>query len=293
MEVIKFIQSFHNVFFDQLFQIITMLGEDYFFMAGVALIYWCINKGFGYKLGFAYLSNGLINTTVKQTFRIPRPFERDTTLRVLRQETAGGFSFPSGHTQCTASFWTSMMLEIKSKWIYLIGIILIILVGISRMYLGAHTPQDVLVGAAIGASWVFISNKLFDYAERTGRKTIFLVFIIPAIIGMFVFKNSDYYKVAGTVISFYIGYLIETRYINFQVKTVLWKQIIKYVLGMSILLAIKVILKPILPEGMISDFIRYFLMGSWVTIAAPIIFKYFLSTKSTKTYTKTHNRDAY
>jgi acid phosphatase family membrane protein YuiD len=257
-----------------------MLGEDYFFMAGVALIYWCINKEFGYRLGFAYLSNGLINTTVKQIFKVPRPFERDTTLRVLRQETAGGFSFPSGHTQCTASFWTSMMLEIKSKWLYFVGIILIILVGISRMYLGVHTPQDVLVGALIGVIWVIISNQLFDYAERTGRKTIFLVVIIPAIIGMFVFKTNDYYKVAGTLVSFYIGYLIETSCIKFQVKTVLWKQITKYALGMLVLVAIKALLKPTLPEGMTSDFIRYFLMGAWVTIVAPLIFKQFLSPKS-------------
>lgn len=276
MEVIKFIQSFHNPFFDQLFQLITMLGEDYFFMAAVALIFWCINKRFGYRLGFAYLSNGLLNTTIKQIFKIPRPFERDNTLRALRLETAGGYSFPSGHMQCTASFWTSMMLEIKSKWMYLTGILLIILVGISRMYLGVHTPQDVIAGAAIGALWVFISNKMFDYAERTGKKIIFLVVIIPAIIGMLAFKNNDYYKIAGTVISFYIGYLIETKYIDFQVKTVLWKQIIKYFLGIAVLLGIKVLLKPLLPEVMISDFIRYFLMGAWVTIVAPVIFKYVL-----------------
>jgi membrane-associated phospholipid phosphatase len=279
MGVIKFIQSFHNGFFDQLFPLITMLGEDYFFMAMVALIYWCINKGFGYRLGFAYLSNGVINSAIKETFQVPRPFQRDTTLRVLRPETAGGYSFPSGHTQCSASFWTSMMIAIKSKWIYIAGTILIILVGISRMYLGVHTPQDVLVGAVIGVAWVFVSNKMFDYAEKTGRKTIFLVFIIPAIIGMFIFRTIDYYKVAGTVISFYIGYLIETNYINFQVKTVLWKQIVKFVLGMAILLAIKVLLKPILPEGMIGDFIRYFAMGAWVTVAAPLFFKHVLCKK--------------
>lgn len=279
MEIIKIIQSFHNQFFDWLFQIITMLGEDYFFIAAGALIYWCIDKRFGYRLVFAYLSNGLINTTIKQILKVPRPFEMDSTLRVLRQETAGGYSLPSGHTQCAASFWTSMMLKIKGKWMCLSGIILIILVGISRMYLGVHTPQDVLAGAAIGAVWVMISNSMFDYAERTGRKTVFLFFIIPAIIGMFVFTNSDYYKVAGTVISFYIGYLIETGYINFQVKTVLWKQIVKYVIGMLVILVIKIPLKSLLPESMISDFIRYFLMGVWVTIAAPGIFKYVLCKK--------------
>lgn len=279
MEIIKFIQSFYNPFFDQLFQVITMLGEDYFFIAAGTLIYWCIDKGFGYRLVFAYLSNGLVNTTIKQIVKVPRPFERDSTLRVLRRETAGGYSFPSGHTQCTSSFWTSMMLQIKYRWMYFSGIILIILVGISRMYLGVHTPEDVLAGAVIGAVWVMAVNRMFDFADRTGKKSVFLIVIIPAVTGMLIFRNSDYYKVAGTVISFYIGYLIETAYINFPVKTVFWKQVIKYITGMLVILLVKIPLKSLLPEGMISDFIRYFMMGAWVTMGAPCIIKYVLCRK--------------
>ncbi len=279
MGVIKLIQSFHNPILDQFFQIITMLGEDYFFIAAGVLIYWCIDKGFGYRLVFAYLSNGLLNTAIKQIIKVPRPFERDNTLRVLRRETAGGYSFPSGHTQCASSFWTSMMFKIKNRWMYYLGISLVILVGISRMYLGVHTPEDVFAGAAIGAVWVMIVNRMFNYADRTGKKSILLIVIIPAVIGMFILRNSDYYKVAGTVISFYAGYLIETGYINFPVKTVLWKQLIKYIIGMLVILMIKIPLKSLLPEGMISDFIRYFLMGAWATIGAPCIIKYILCRK--------------
>lgn len=279
MGIIKFIQSFSNGFFDGLFPLITMMGEDYFFMAMVALIYWCINKNFGYKLGFAYLSNGVINSAVKNIFKVPRPYLRDSSIRALRLETAGGYSFPSGHTQCTASFWTSIMLQAKKKWVYFIGILFIILVGISRMYLGVHTPQDVLVGAVLGIGWVFVSNRMFDYAEEKGKKSVFLLFIIPTIIGMFIFRDTDYYKVAGTVISFYVGYLVESRYIKYEVKAELWKQIVKYGVGMGVLLAIKILVKPVLPESIFSDFVRYFLMGAWVTIAAPWIYKHTLSAK--------------
>lgn len=279
MGIIKFIQSFSNGFFDGLFPLITMMGEDYFFMAMVALIYWCINKNFGYKLGFAYLSNGVINSAVKNIFKVPRPYLRDSSIRALRLETAGGYSFPSGHTQCTASFWTSIMLQAKKKWVYFIGILFIILVGISRMYLGVHTPQDVLVGAVLGIGWVFVSNRMFDYAEEKGKKSVFLLFIIPTIIGMFIFRDTDYYKVAGTVISFYVGYLVESKYVKYEVKAELWKQIVKYGVGMGVLLAIKILVKPVLPESIFSDFVRYFLMGAWVTIAAPWIYKHTLSAK--------------
>jgi membrane-associated phospholipid phosphatase len=147
------------------------------------------------------------------------------------------------------------------------------------MYLGAHTPQDVAVGAVLGVGWVFVSNRMFDYADKTGRKSVFLLFIIPAVIGMFFFRDVDYYKATGTLTSFYIGYLIESRYIKYEVKAELWKQIIKYAAGMGVLLLIKSLLKPMLPAGILSDFIRYFIMGIWVTAAAPFIYKHTLSAK--------------
>jgi hypothetical protein len=147
------------------------------------------------------------------------------------------------------------------------------------MYLGVHTPQDVVVGAILGVGWVFVSNRMFDYAEEKGKKSVFLLFIIPTIIGMFIFRDIDYYKVAGTVISFYVGYLVESKYIKYEVKAELWKQIVKYAVGMGVLLAIKILVKPILPESIFSDFVRYFLMGAWVTVAAPWIYKHTLSAK--------------
>jgi len=273
METIRFIQAFSSDFLDQFFIYVTMMGEEYFFMSIVCLFYWCIDKRFGYKLGFAYLSNGVFNTGLKHLFKVPRPFVKDPSLRVLRLETAGGYSFPSGHTQFTAAFWTTMALEFKKKWIYPLGFVLIVLVGLSRMYLGLHTPIDVLVGAALGIGWVFLSNALFEAAERTGRKTWLLILVIPAVIGMFFFREENYFKVVGTFTGFYVGYLIESRWIRFDVKASWWMQALKIILGLAVLLLLKSGIKLILPESIISDFARYFLMVIWVTVAAPLIFK--------------------
>ena len=168
-----------------------MLGEEYFFMAVVALVFWCINKPFGYRLGFAYLSSSVLNSAMKNTFQIPRPYLRDSGIRILRPETATGFSFPSGHTQSTAAFFTSFMIKFKKTWLIIVGVIFIILVGISRMYLGHHTIEDVAVAAVLGAGWVFISNWLFNTAEKSGRQAIFLLIVIPAIIGLFIFPDED------------------------------------------------------------------------------------------------------
>lgn len=271
-EIIKFIQSFSSPLLDKFFIYVTMMGEEGFFMIAAVLIYWCIDKNFGYRMGFAYLTNALINGGIKEALKVPRPIG-EPGIRSLRTETAGGYSFPSGHSQSAASFWASVMFHVKQKWIYIACSIPVILVGISRLYLGVHRPVDVAAGISIGVLWVLICNYMFHTAEKTGKKTIFLAIIIPMVVIMFIIKNSDYYKVAGTALAFYIGYIIEPEYINFEVNAPYGIQVIKLLIGITIMLGIRVILKSLLPQILISDFVRYFLMGVWVTIGAPYIFK--------------------
>lgn len=276
MEIIRFVQSFSHPLLDRFFTLVTMVGEDYFFIVTFAIMYWCVNKKFGYRLGFAYLSSGVINIALKETFQVPRPVGLPG-IRSLRLETAGGYSFPSGHSQVTATLWTFIMLEAKRKWVYVLGIGLIFLVTLSRIYLGVHTPIDVLGGMAIGVSWVFISNFIFSHAEETGNKAVFGFFVVPMIIGLFIFPTSDYFKVAGTVVSILAGYIIESTYIQFHEKAVLWKQVTKVVTGLTGLLVIRIAGKSLLPPTPYSDFFRYFLMGLWMTIIAPYFFTISLS----------------
>lgn len=270
-EIIKYIQSFANPFLDKFFVLATITGEVPFFMITTVIIFWCIDKGFGYRLGFAYLSNSVINNGIKQTFKVPRPIG-EPGIRSLRLETAGGYSFPSGHSQSAASFWTSVMVKLKKVWLYGVGIVLILLVGISRLYLGVHRPVDVIVGFVLGTLWVFVSNYIFDVSERTGKKTVFLIFIIPMILLLFVMPYSDYYKAAGATLAFYLGYLIEPKYIKYEVEAGIYIQVLKVIIGLAVLIGIRILIKPLLPPYFIIDFFRYLLMGIWATIGAPYVF---------------------
>lgn len=279
MEVIRFIQSFSSPFLDAFFQGITMLGEDPFYVAVISYIFWCIDKRFGYRLGLALLSSITLNVSVKEIFRIPRPIGQPG-IRSLRVETAGGYSFPSGHTQNAASFWAYMMLKYRKRWLTAFGALVILLVALSRVYLGVHTPVDVLGGMAFGVLWVLISNAMFDYVDRTGKYFYLLLFLTPVWVGLFFASSADYFKAAGIFSGFLAGYVVESRYIRYEVKAPLWKQIVKYGIGLAGLLVLMVLLKPLLPKGVISDFIRYFLMGLWVTVPAPWLFKRFLSPKT-------------
>jgi membrane-associated phospholipid phosphatase len=270
-EITKFIQSFSNPFLDNLFISITMLGEEYFFIVALSLIYWCIDKNMGYRIGFGYLSSMVLNNGIKEMLDIPRPIG-EPGIRSLRIETATGSSFPSGHTQGVATFWFMLMTNMKRKWIYVIGSIIVLMVGLSRVYLGLHRPIDVAGSIIIAAVWVIIMNKVFDYIKSGGNKLILLLVVLPAIICALILKSEDYFKALGVTLGFFIGYIVEPKYINFNVRASFIKQIFKLAIGISVALAIQIFTKLILPESLLGDLIRYVLIALWITLGATYTF---------------------
>lgn len=272
VEIIKFIQSITTPFLDVFFQIVTMTGEEYFYIIAAAIIFWCVNKKFGYKLGFALLTGTIVNTVLKDLVNASRPIGVNG-IRSLRVQTATGQSFPSGHTQGSSTFWVSWMVQLKRKWIYIFGITAILLVGFSRLYLGVHYPVDIIGGMIIGTIWVFISNYIFDYAEAMKKPVVLMIIILPMLIGMMFLREKTYYSLSGTVLGFYIGYILESKYVQYDVRNTKIKQLMKLLFGLTVLITLKFILKKILPINIFADFFRYFVVGLWITIGAPCIFK--------------------
>src|SRR5262249_48962348 len=68
------------------------------------------------------------------------------------------FGVPSGHSQNAVATWGSLAAYINRPWAWIIALVLILLVGLSRMYLGVHFPHDVVLGWAIGSLllWAFL-----------------------------------------------------------------------------------------------------------------------------------------
>jgi hypothetical protein len=90
---------------------------------------------------------------------------------------------------------------------------------------------------------------------------------------MLFFQTATYYKVVGTLLTLWIGYIIDDKYFSFVTKAVWWKQILKLVIGFLGLILIKVYVKKLLPLTIYSDFLRYALMGIWMTVISPIIYR--------------------
>ncbi len=271
MSIIKFFQSFSNPFLDNFFQVITATGEETTIIFVMLILYWCIDKKSAIKLGFIQLFSAVTNGAIKDLVNESRPIGQPGIFS-LRVETATGSSFPSGHTQGAATFWTSIMSIYKKRWIYIVGSLLIILVGISRLYCGVHWPQDVLAGVFFGILSMLIGSIIVDAMYKKTNYMYMFFLILPAVAGMAFFHSEDYIKAVALSLGFYLGFIIEDSYIRFSPEGTARKHIMKLLIGIIGLLIIKLGLKLILGETNLSVFTSHFLIGLWAVAIAPLIF---------------------
>lgn len=270
VEVIKFIQSFSNSFLDVFFEFLTLFGEETILVLLAAFIFLSVDKNKGYKLIFTIASGTCFNALIKNIVKFDRPIGIEGIVS-NRVETATGYSFPSGHTQATSTFWTSLSIIVKNKILYVFSAILITLVAISRLYLGVHWPTDVIFGALFGVLWAILIGKVFDYIQKNKNYKLLvgssLVFVILTIL----LGDNDFYKSAGLLLGLSIGYVIEDKYVNLSIDMTKRNKSITYVVLIVGLLIIKSGLKLIFPQTLIFSMIRYFLVGFWAFGITPVI----------------------
>ncbi len=103
-----------------------------------------------------------IDLVLKEIVHRPRP---DESLRLVSE---AGYSFPSGHSMVSMAFYGLLLWMVWRyekdrlvKWVCVLGFAFIILmVGISRIYLGVHYASDVLAGFFVSAAWLTLYIKL-------------------------------------------------------------------------------------------------------------------------------------
>lgn len=275
MQIIEFLQSFSNPVLDWTMRIITELGDQYFFILLGAVLYWTVDKKFAFKLMVAYLGSAFINGGLKAMINKPRPFE--VGARPILQQSDGS-SMPSGHAQAAGSLAINLWNEYYySKWIRGFMIAMIILVPISRMYLGQHYLEDVLVGLVLG----LILGSTFMFLLGVGnfdKEHIRALYPIPVLIILMAFFHLEPLFVAGgAYIGLTTGYFIEKKYVKYKVNAPVLIQVIKIVLGLVVAIGLKEGLKLVFPYSasvdinptfldLSFDFLRYLIIGIWASL---------------------------
>lgn len=303
MDFLYFLEGLRNPVCDVLFSFITLLGEETAFMALGMIMFWCISKYQGYFLLCTGFIGTLINQTLKMAFRIPRPWVKDPSFTIVEsaREAATGYSFPSGHTQVSVGLFGGLARWNKHRWLRIAMITLCVLVPLSRMYLGVHTPADVLVSVGIALILVFGLYPVFKRVDHSPRAMYIVLGAITLMtIGFacFVclcsFPESTYlnenihnlisaretaFTLLGCMAGLILTYFVDTKYTKFDTRAVWWAQIIKVAVGLGLILltkeGLKAPLNTLFSGHLIARSIRYFLVVVVGGVLWPMTFKLF------------------
>ena len=302
MRFLELLATLRTPLFDKLFLLITSLGGEMVFIAVAVIVFWCVSKKNGYLLLSVGFVGMVVNQFLKISVRILRPWDLNPNFSAVPDAVpdAGGFSFPSGHTQNSVGIYGTIFSFTKNKWVKALCLSLCILIPFSRMYLGVHTPLDVFFSFFFAIFLIIVLTPIFEFCyKKTGRMFVFLGFmailaVLFATYVQFIFDPSvldegqmhnyisalkNAYLILGAIIGVIIAFPIERRFIKFSESGKWYTQIFKVAIGLSLVLGLleglKIPLNACLPENTIARALRYGLVVIFVIAVYPISFKWF------------------
>lgn len=169
--IYNFIISVKSPFITEIFKGITFFASPLFLIVLSILLFFIFkNKKYGLLSLMNLIVVTLTNQILKFTFTRPRPFEW-----MLIPES--GYSFPSGHAMVSVGFygmlifliWQTNISKRKKKIWTIVLTCLVLLIGISRIYLGVHYASDIIGGFTLSLSYLIVATSLVTYYLKYKR----------------------------------------------------------------------------------------------------------------------------
>jgi membrane-associated phospholipid phosphatase len=323
---ISFIMAFQSMgtWLEAPMKFFSFLGSENFFLIFLPLIYWSVDAALGVRVWFIFIAGASVNQYFKLPMHGSRPYWVSTNVRALASET--GFGVPSGHAEIGAGLWGMIPATYRKVWVWVAAVLLVLFIGLSRLYLGVHFPHDVLVGWILGFLTLWALVKLWEPVEaRVKGMSIwnqiglaFAVSLAMVLLGVlllflsrnfvlppewianaahagaeapapFAFSMEVLITSAAALFGSCIGFAWMARRGGFNATSSLWKRIARFVVGLIGLLVLYAGLKAIFPSGdtlvpYVFRYIRYTIVGFWVSGGAPWIFAKLNLTESNQTH---------
>lgn len=285
-------------------RVVTTLGDEEFYVLALPLLYWCVHRRIGMELGVLLLISAGLNQALKLAIGAPRPLFLDPSV-ALRPEHS--FALPSGHAQHGAALLGLLAREARRRWAVLAVVVLVALLGWSRVQLGAHFPVDVLAGWGVGlallagylaargpvAAWLAsrgprgqvgaaLGLSLGLVALGVAARVSVLGWVPPAAwIGIDPANPPvDLSRVVAPAAALFgaaAGMVWHSRRGGFDPGGEGWRRLLRYLVGVVVLLALAEGGEAVLPSGedpvaLGATYLHFALVGVWVGGVAPWLF---------------------
>lgn len=244
----------------------------------MAAIYWCVDKRIGTYLLMGWSGNRIVNGVLKVTACAYRPWIRDP--RIIpdpeAMATATGYSFPSGHTMNAASLFggTAVRRDMHRGFRVLMWVFLC-LIAFSRIFLGVHTPQDIVMGAVVGVLVMVLTGRLLLWLEEHEDKRVLVVAIgvAVALVAAIYAANKPYpmdydangellvdglkmangtFKAVGWLSAFLLGWILEKRYVGFSTEISMRDRFYRLACGLLGYYVISLVINPLIKAVLVG-----------------------------------------
>jgi membrane-associated phospholipid phosphatase len=304
---IQFIQTLQTLSpaLDSFMKFISFLGTIEFYLILIPFLYWVISAKLGFRILLVLLTTDFLGSAFKQLLHQPRPYWVGDVQGLAEEPSYG---IPSTHACDTIAVWGYLAYKINKAWLWVLTFLVVLLVGISRMYLGVHFPTDVLGGWFLGLVGIFLVVKgetwFSPYLKKQSVGVLiglgFLasvgMILIGWLIGLLIAASPDpaeweqysnqargishYFTLAGATFGAVAGYTLMRKYAAFQPEDSWLKRLACYLLGMAGVLVIyfglDILFGMVATDestlGLILRYMRYSLVTIWAMLGAPWIF---------------------
>lgn len=314
MDIVNQAELAVNLFFQSLGEglqslmgVITILGNEIFYILFMPTIYWCVDAWAGLRIGVMLLTSICFNGFFKLLLKGPRPYWISDKVLPGVHETS--FGIPSGHAMNSTAVWGWSALETKKPGMLAAAAVLVLLISISRLVLGVHFLSDVLLGLFLGVVLLAAFNKLWQPAARWLKKqnlrnqillaffsSLFIIGISAIVVALSANwqMSADWAARAGeanplsldgalTTGGMWFGMLggfawLRARRGVHQGNFGSWQRVARYLVGIAGVFALYAGLGSLFPRdlGLVSAvlrYFRYFLIGLWISALSPLLFE--------------------
>ncbi len=285
--IMLFFQNLRAGFLCSCAEVISFLGESVWTMILIFFVYLCIEKRKGFGLGATAMTAHYINGILKIIFRVPRPWVKyPGEIIPLRQSTATGYSFPSGHSSIAGSLYYSLYRLFKKRAVRTFSVILLVLIPLSRIYLGVHWPLDVVFGLAVGvaaASFVEKFVSIYDNPEKLKKICMTAVpvllvagFTDAALVDRGLLDRILWKDIAASSAAWagvFLSSMLEKKYVDFKIPEKLGKRVLLFALDVLLGCALTILWTDrIETMHYVIQTASYLALILWVVFICPLIY---------------------
>ena len=252
---------------DQFFLQLSDLSYGIFIWLLACVLFWAVDKRSGAFLFLNLAVSRFVMQFLKLTFCVYRPWIRAP--EIVPVETASGYSFPSGHSVTAAANYGTVLTRYGKRHKPLAALMaaLRVLTMFSRNYIGVHTPQDVVVGAALGLAVVLLGARAWAWVvEKPGRDWIIPCAgaVLTALFLLYISLKSypldytgdgallvdpakmvkDGYKDAGRFLGVTLGWFLERRFVRFSLDVPALTKVTRCGVGVLLLVLYEMVVTP-------------------------------------------------